>query len=1006
MPHVSSTVRGCFIGLLLLGALSLPTRAWAQAMDPTPEQAFADAYTLYATQVYAQAAHAFATFRTDHPQHPSAAEALYYQADATLALGDSDAAVRLFRQFQREFPVHPLAFEARLALGKYFYETQQPQQAIATLNEVLANDPPYDLAAKALYWMGESALLLDQTDEALRYFTRAANDYRYAPTADVAQYAIDFTEVRLGRYNDAARSFEVLASRYPDSPYARNIGLALAEVYYELADYRRAVEEINRRMPTLGTDGRERATFLLAESYNQLRITDDAIIQYRRFTEGNPNSPYYRRALYGLAWNYYYAEAHQLAAVEFAKVYPNETDELAHKAMYYEGVNRKITGELQTALGLFQGAVQGWPEGVLADEAQFEAGVTLYELRRWREANEAFTQLVRTYRTSPFVGEALRLQGDTYIAIGDFDAAFESFDRAINLDAAPQELRDEVTFQKAWLLYRNQDFVAAAPEFQNLHRASPNARKAADALFWAAESYYQLDKLDLAERLFTEYLRTYTDGAQRTAAHYALGWVAFRESRYDTAIRQFTRFLDTYNERNEYVPYRTDAQLRIADSHYALKQYPRAIRMYQRVGNQGGDYALYQTGQAYYNAGDAVAAITTFRTLFEEFPGSEWRQEAQYQLGYIYFQNQDFDQAVETYEDLIRRYPQDGLAAKAQYGIGDALYNAGQYDASVTAYQRVLNRFPRSPFVADAITGMQNALIILDDEARTTAIIDSFATANPDSPIVDQLRFRQAEVQYQTGQLDAALASLQQFIRSSGDASLLPEAYFYMGSIFEERDQKQEATSYFRQLLRSYQGSPRAPEAARRVGAMSLDSGDARRALEAYQQMETLAGEDGLLIAQARYGQGLALMQQGRNDEAERLLQDAIDRAPDAPETAPAVLGLARIKERQGEATEAARLYRTIAQNNRNDEGAEALYRLGDLLLRSGNPSGAVETWSRMATLFGSFYEWNAQSYLGQARAFVQMGRSGEAKRIYEKVENEFSGTPYADTATQEKANL
>ena len=37
--------------------------------------------------------------------------------------------------------------------------------------------------------------------------------------------------------------------------------------------------------------------------------------------------------------------------------------------------------------------------------------------------------------------------------------------------------------------------------------------------------------------------------------------------------------------------------------------------------------------------------------------------------------------------------------------------------------------------------------------------------------------------------------------------------------------------------------------------------------------METLAGEDGLLIAQARYGQGLALMQQGRNAEAERLLE-------------------------------------------------------------------------------------------------------------------------------------
>src|SRR5690606_8711796 len=109
-----------------------------------------------------------------------------------------------------------------------------------------------------------------------------------------------------------------------------------------------------------------------------------------------------------------------------------------------------------------------------------------------------------------------------------------------------------------------------------------------------------------------------------------------------------------------------------------LKRYPEAIDFYQRIGEAGGDYALYQVGQAYYNANDAFQAISTFRDLLARYPQSNWREEAQYSLGYLYFLNQDYEQAVAAYQELIDTFPRDPLAAKAQYGIGDAYFNAEQ----------------------------------------------------------------------------------------------------------------------------------------------------------------------------------------------------------------------------------------------------------------------------------------------------------------------------------------
>ena len=81
--------------------------------------------------------------------------------------------------------------------------------------------------------------------------------------------------------------------------------------------------------------------------------------------------------------------------------------------------------------------------------------MTAYELRRWEEARDAFTQVINDYPDSPRRGEAFFRRGAAFIARGDFDAALSNFDRAIALDAAPSSLKQEVIFQKAWLQYRN-----------------------------------------------------------------------------------------------------------------------------------------------------------------------------------------------------------------------------------------------------------------------------------------------------------------------------------------------------------------------------------------------------------------------------------------------------------------------------------------------------------------------------------------------------------------------
>ena len=367
--------------------------------------------------------------------------------------------------------------------------------------------------------------------------------------------------------------------------------------------------------------------------------------------------------------------------------------------------------------------------------------------------------------------------------------------------AAPDSLRNDIVFQRAWLLYSTEQYAEAAPAFMQIYQQDGSAHHE-DALFWGAESFFQIGNLDRAQSLFQEYLNTYPDGEHASGARYALGWTQFRQQQYQAAARNFERFLNMRSTSDGEVPYRQDAILRLADSYYAMKQYDAAVRTYRRVEDNAADYALYQTGQALNLDDQPQEAISAFQQLVQGYSDSRWRDEAMYRIGYIHFQEQNYGDAIDAYQRLISAYPESALAARAQYGIGDAHFNAGNLDASVEAYRTVLNEYPNSAFVTDAASGIQYALISLDDPDRAEAIIDSFAAANPNSRIVDELRFRLAEAMYRSGQTDEALAAFRRFVRNSSDADLVPEAYYYLGTIHAERDETDAAEGYLLQLIR------------------------------------------------------------------------------------------------------------------------------------------------------------------------------------------------------------
>lgn len=982
--------------------------ASAQPAPPSAEAAFAEAFALHDARLFGEAARAFAAFREAYPEHARTPEALFYGGEAALAAGDTEGAARLLARFRRRHPGHPLAARARLALGEFYFASARYDEAVSALSEALGEGQAPEDAARALLLMGQASLRQGRPEAAVAYLRRVPDEYPRTESAPVALYSMGFAEAERGAWGAAANAFERLAADYRRSPEDLAVGLALAEAHLRTGRPDRAAAEAERRLPLLEGEAADRARFLLGEAHLRQEHLEEAEIAFAAVDE---QGPYGRGARLGLGriaferGRWAQAAAHLGAAVRMQE----EADDLTAEALYLEGLALKREGQLDEAERRLAAVAERRPESPYADAALLERGLLLYETRRAEEAARAFEALLERYPASDLAGEAARMMGEAYAALGDFARAEAANRRAADLGTGSAELREEVAFQRGYALYQQGEFAAAAEQLEQAYRNGPSAPRAGEALFWAAESAFQRGQqgrapaLERAARLFGEFLERFPEHRQADAARYALAWTHFRRGDYAGAAAAFERFLALYQPGSEAVPYTADARLRLADAYLALKRFDAAVAAYGRIAGPGADYAAFQIGQAHANAGRTAEALAAYDRLLEAYPDSPLRAQAQYQKGALYFQQNSYERAIDEYRRVVEEHPGSPVAAKAQYGIGDALYNQGKLREAEAAYRAVLERYPQSPFVVDALSGVQFALAAQGQEDRLDEVVDRYRQQNPNAPVLEELRFRQAEGKFQSGNLEAAVADLTAFLREARDPGLRAAATLYLGRAYAELGRTAEAQAHLRRAFEAGGPDVRA-EAAARLGSLYLEAARYREALDLYTALGAEAATPEA-AAEARTGQGIALLGLGRPGEAQARFEAVLETAPDAPQARRARLGLARAHEHQGRATEAIRAYQRLADEDEDELGAEAAARLGAAHLAAGDAQAAIAALDRLdvETRYAGHPEQVAEALLVRARAYRRLGLPGPADESYQRILRAYAETPAAATARRER---
>jgi outer membrane protein assembly factor BamD len=166
------------------------------------------------------------------------------------------------------------------------------------------------------------------------------------------------------------------------------------------------------------------------------------------------------------------------------------------------------------------------------------------------------------------------------------------------------------------------------------------------------------------------------------------GMDAYADGEYKDAIDYFQQLKDWY----PFSKYAILAELKIADSHYHLKDYEEAIFAYEEFEklhprNEAVPYVIYQIGRCYFDQIGTIdrdqkparMAYETFQRLEKQFPNDKYARSgsehlttcvrsivgSEYNVGVFYFKSKHYKAALHRFMTVLSDYPDVGYHQKA-----------------------------------------------------------------------------------------------------------------------------------------------------------------------------------------------------------------------------------------------------------------------------------------------------------------------------------------------------
>lgn len=775
-----------------------------------------------------------------YPDSEWAPKALYARGRLFLSESKFDSSSIAFEVLKDRYPNDDITRRVGTALGESYYQQGKYEEAI----NAFRNAMPYlddELRSKAVYLIAESYNYLGNYDEASNYYLQYINRVKGTDDERKAHYGLGWVYHKQEIYHWASEEFaqaatgsdelsrkalyykavnDKLGGKYPDAIEAfrsfgerYETGLWVEEAYYEWAitafemgQYAESIEVLLRLVrddEPLQWPGK--VFTLLGESYFANNEFTRAIQAFEEAENSADIDPAVKlQAQFQKAWVQYRNQAYQQAQPAFETVYntaPN-TD-VGKEALFWSADANYQMKQFGPAANQFASFIRQNPDHELIGAAYYSLGWSYFQMGSFDQAIAPLREFLENYDPPeialfPYDTDTQLRLGDSYYAVGDYEAAIKTYQEAIG--------------------------------------AEPGGDY---AMFQIGNSYYRAESTYEAVTTFRKFLRIYPYSRLREQAQYNIAYIYLNSGNYTQAIEEFQTVINKYPN----TTWAARSQYNIGDAYYNSGEYPKAIEAYRTVMEKypqsdyiieavngiqyaqlsaGGtdsstavledflaenpqtttaDRLRYRQAETLMQSGDYEGAIDEFRQYIRITNNRQLLPEAHFSLAEAYEQTDQLNRALETYRLLVETYPDADKAGPALAALGRISHNRGEYQQAFDYFKQLGSKGNR--YRLEAYIGMGNAQLAMGEAEQAR---EQFELALGVNASYDPARVGIGKVELENENYQAAKDRLS-LVAESNTTEIGAEAQYLLGVIEQEQQQYEqalEAYSNVEVLYRAY----------------------------------------------------------------------------------------------------------------------------------------------------------------------------------------------------------
>jgi len=867
-------------------------------------------------------------------------------------------------------------------LAEYYFRNKDYSQALAIYDKT----PPDNLSNREIadmkFHQGYSYFTVKNFDKAKPLFD-AIRQLPKDPNYIDANYYYGFISFYEKKYGDAQDAFKVV-EEHPT--YRDVVPYYIANIYLIQGQKDKAIEYAESRLKRGGQYYDLELKQLVGHGYFEKKQYDKALPYLEQYVQQSKKVN--REDLYELSYSYYVAKNYN-KAIEGFKQIGGEQDSLAQNAMYLLGDAYLKTGQKANARNAFSLSAANNSNAAQKEIAKFNYAKLSFELGYQDVAMRELKTFLETYPNSEYSSEARELLVDLGAKTNNFKDALALIDGLKNPSENAKRLYARILYGRA-SEYINDGMLVTANDLLDKALKDPYNQSILPLInFWKGELSYRLNKLDDAIKFLFEYLKNpVTNGEVNPVnAKYDLGYAFLKKENYRQSLSFFEQIVKTPQISSSQME--QDAYMRTADCYYMLRDYKKALSMYDialKYSWPAEDYALFQKAMV-TGVTNPTEKINLLKTVDRRFPTSELIADANMEIANSYLSDAKYREALPYLKNVITAVNNEALKPKAYLRSGIAYYNLNNNKEALNQFTALIQQFPDS---YEADEALSNARVIYVEEGRTSEYV-SFAKSlgkEISTSTEDSLAYAEAEVQFSNGNFAGALSKFEQYLQRFPDGKYSLEANYYKSEIyFNRKDWAKAAAGYevIADRVPNKFGEKSLLQAAR---LYFFDLKDYVKAENYFSRLKDFASTEANKLEAMR---GLL-----RSQYQLQKWNDAVGNAKDLlnqksisnDDRTLANMAIARSYVLNNQCDQAITYLRTVISLSKAAYGAEARYEIANCYFKQNDLKEAEKAAFEVINKSGSYEEWVTKSYILLGDIYYAQKDYFNAKATYQSVVN------------------